>query len=79
MRNLKKYVSLITVVGLLGVASIAFASTPAQVVTEITGKSEVEVREERQSGKTYGEIAKDNGKLQEFKTEMLSEKKSYSR
>ncbi|SMB79065.1 Protein of unknown function [Desulfonispora thiosulfatigenes DSM 11270] len=78
MIKLKKLVSVVTIVGVLGVGGVAFASglkTPADITSELTGKTVAEVREERASGKTYGEMAKETGKLEEFKTQMLEQKK----
>ncbi len=46
-------------------------STPAEAVAGLTGRSVESVIEERtESGKTYGTIADEAGKLEEFQTEM---------
>lgn len=59
---------------------IAYAATnyenPADAVSAITGRSlESVVAEKRETGKTFGEIAKDANALNEFKTAMLEMKK----
>lgn len=81
MTNVKKIVAVGAMVLLVGATSLtALASsnytTPAQAVAGITGQSVEEViTEKTQTGKTYGTIADDAGKLAEFKTEMLEVKK----
>lgn len=82
MRNFKKLVAAATIVGMLGVVGVAGASyatgatTPAGIVSALTGKSVEAVTAERAAGKTYGTIANDAGKLEEFKTENLAVKKA---
>lgn len=82
MKNFKKLIAAATIVGILGVVGIAGASyatgatTPAGIVSALTGKSVEQVTAERAAGKTYGTIAKDAGKLDEFKTENLDQKKA---
>jgi len=51
-------------------------TTPAETVAGLTGRTTDSVISERkESGKTYGAIAADAGKLDEFKIEMLEMKK----
>ena len=82
MRNFKKLVAATTIVGMLGIVGVASASyatgatTPAGIVSALTGKSVEAVTAERAAGKTYGTIANDAGKLDEFKTENLAAKKA---
>jgi hypothetical protein len=79
MRGLKKVAAIAAAVLVLGTAGAAFAATyktPAQIVSGLTGKTTDQVSAERASGKTYGTIAKDAGKLDEFKTQMLEQKKA---
>ena len=46
--------------------------TPASIVARLTGRTvEDVVREKLETGKTYGTIAKENGKLKEFQKECL--------
>ena len=64
----------------LGVATTAFATSnytnPAQIVAALTNRSVDSVVDERyQTGKTFGMIADEAGKLAEFKQEMLELKK----
>ena len=78
MKNIKKMVLSLAVVTVLstGVVFAAVATkTPAEVAAGLTGKSIEEVTTERTSGKTYGTIAEEAGKLEEFKTETLLQKK----
>lgn len=53
-------------------AMAASGKTPASIVAVLTGRSVEDVIQERMdTGKTYGMIAKENGKLDEFKKECL--------
>ncbi|WP_317404257.1 DUF2680 domain-containing protein [Megamonas funiformis] len=78
MKNLKK----IIVTGLLAlsVATTAFATSaynnPAEIVAGLTGRSVESVIDERHdTGKSFGTIAKEAGKLDEFKAEILELRK----
>lgn len=78
MKNYKKLMVAITMVGMLGVAGTAYAAvtkSPADIAASLAGKSMTEVNQERASGKTYGTIAQEAGKLDEFQTQMLEQKK----
>ncbi|MBR0598484.1 DUF2680 domain-containing protein [Sinanaerobacter chloroacetimidivorans] len=81
MKNFKKLIMVGAMVTMIGAASVtAFAassySTPAEAVAGLTGKTVEDVTAERyETGKTYGTIANDAGKLEEFQTEMLQIKK----
>lgn len=81
MKSLRKIFIVGAVVLLVGATSLtAFAAsnydTPAQAVAGITGRTVESVVEERiNSNKTYGAIASEAGKLDEFKSEMLEMKK----
>lgn len=79
MKNIKKLVTLMVVVGVLGTATFAYAATtktPAEIASALTGKTITEVNQLRTTGKTYGTIAKDAGKLDQFKAEILVQKKA---
>lgn len=82
MKNFKKLIAAATIVGILGVVGVAGASyatgatTRAGIVAGLTGQSVEQVTAERAAGKTYGTIAKDAGKLEEFKTENLEQRKA---
>lgn len=57
-------------------AARAAADTPASIVAQLTGRTVSDVMQERyETGKTYGTIAKESGKLAEFKKECLELKK----
>ena len=78
MKNIKKIVMSLVVVSVLStsvVFGVVAAKSPADIVSGLTGKSVEEVTKERADGKTYGTIATEAGKLEEFKTEMLKQKK----
>jgi hypothetical protein len=81
MTKLKKFVSIGAMVLLVSATSLtAFAasnySTPAEALAGLTGKTvESVIAEKTETGKTYGTIANEAGKLTEFKTEMLEVKK----
>ncbi len=82
MKNLKKMVALGAMVTLIGAASLtAFAgsgySTPAEVLAALTGKTvETVITEKTETGKTYGTLAEEAGKLTEFKAELTAAKKT---
>ena len=81
MKNFKSYIVAATIVGLLGVTGTAFAAvtgqTPAQITASLTGKTLEQVTTERATGITYGTIAKEAGKLDEFKAATLEQKKLF--
>ena len=80
MKNFKSYIAAATIVGLLGVTGTAFAAitgqTPAEITAGLTGKTVDQVTSERATGKTYGTIASEAGKLDEFKAQTLEQKKA---
>lgn len=79
MTNFKKYFAIGTLaLALFTTTAFAAASyqTPAEAVAGLTGKTvEDIISQKNETGKTYGTIAKDAGKLEEFKKEMLAVKK----
>ena len=81
MKNFKKLIIVGAVVTMVGAASVtAFAASsytaPAEAVAGLTGRTVADVTSERyETGKTYGTIANDAGKLEEFQSEMLQAKK----
>ena len=78
MKRFKKLLMVFTVIAALGTASAAYAATaqtPAEIAAGLTGKSVQALYQERVDGKTYGTIANEAGKLEEFKTQMLAQKK----
>ncbi|HZJ57303.1 MAG TPA: hypothetical protein VFD89_03585 [Clostridia bacterium] len=76
----KKVVFVVSILTLIGMVGVAYAASghkrPADIVSELTGRSVEELYEERDSGKTFGQIADEAGKLDEFRSEMLVEKKA---
>ncbi len=80
MKNFKKLLAVVAVVGVLGTTGIVYAATeaktPAEVVSGLTGKTVEDVTKERAEGKTYGTIANEADKLDEFKAQMLEQKKA---
>lgn len=75
MKNFKKYLVVTTAFVSLAGFTAVFAATPSDIVSNLTGKTSEQLLEERASGKTYGAIAREFGKIDEFKSEMLKEKK----
>lgn len=70
----KVWTGILAVAMVLGMAVTSFAATydtPADIVAGITGKSIDSVVALRQGGKTYGTIAAEAGKLDEFKQAAL--------
>ena len=47
-----------------------------EILSEISGKPVEDLRGQRQEGKPYGEIAEDYDKLEEFRQQMLDQKKA---
>lgn len=80
MKDFKKLVAAATIVGILGVVGVAGAAgvslTPAGIASAVSGMTAEEVTAARAAGKTYGAIAQEAGKLEEFKTENLVQKKA---
>ncbi len=79
MKNIKKTALITLAVAIVLTTGVAFAAefkTPADIVSALTGKTAADVQKERAEGKTYGTIAKESGKLDEFKTQMLEQKKA---
>ncbi len=78
MKNIKTFALAIAVVSTLS-SGMVFAAvttkTPADITSGLTGKTVEQVTQEKASGKTYGTIAKEAGKLEEFKAESLTSKK----
>lgn len=76
---MKKIKYLVFVIALMLVLPInpvnvmaAANETPASIVARLTGRTIKDViNEKMETGKTYGTIAKENGKLDEFKEECL--------
>ncbi len=78
MKGLKKWAAALTVAAVLGTGGAAYAATsltPAEIAANLTGKSVAELQQQRQAGQTYGAIANEAGKLEEFKTQMMEQKK----
>ncbi|OLN29047.1 DUF2680 domain-containing protein [Desulfosporosinus metallidurans] len=79
MKNIKKLIASATIIGVLGVVGTAYAAvtkSPAEITAGLTGQTVTEVNQQRASGKTYGTIAKDAGKLAEFQAQTLEQKKA---
>lgn len=78
MRNFKKIAGVLAIVGIMATAGIAYAATsktPAEIVSGLTGQSVEALNQERAAGKTYGTIADEAGKLDEFRDQMLEQKR----
>ncbi|MGE4352928.1 MAG: DUF2680 domain-containing protein [Oscillospiraceae bacterium] len=82
MKNFKKLIVVGAVVLALGATSITAlaasgSGTPAEIVAGLTGQSVESVISERaQSGETYGAIADEAGVLEQFKAQMIEQKKA---
>jgi hypothetical protein len=79
MKDMKKLIAATVIIGILGTAGAVFAAaakTPAEIAAGLTGKTVEDVTKDRIAGKTYGTIAKDAGKLDEFKAQMLEQRKA---
>lgn len=80
MKHVKSKIFLFTAIFVLSMSSALTASAagrhrPADIVAELTGRAVSSVIQERfETGKTFGTIAAEAGKLDEFKSEMLDTK-----
>lgn len=81
MKKFKRFImvgAMVMVVGATTVTAFAASSydTPAEALAGLTGKTVEDVIAERtETGKTYGTLANDAGKLEEFRAEVLQIKK----
>ncbi len=78
MQRFKKFIMAFTILALVGAGGAVYATaamTPAEIASGLTGKSAETLNQERAAGKTYGTMAKEAGKLEEFKSQMLQQKK----
>ncbi|MBZ9686465.1 hypothetical protein G9F72_009000 [Clostridium estertheticum] len=78
MKNIKKIVLSMAVISVLStsvVFGVVATKSPADITAGLTGKTIEEVAKERTSGKTYGTIASEAGKFDEFKAASLQQKK----
>ena len=77
MKHVKRNLLLFTAAVVLSMAPAATAmaaeyQTPADTAAEVTGRSVEDVARERfETGKTYGNIAAEDGRLDEFKAQRL--------
>ena len=84
MKKMKKFVMAGAMVLTIGAASAtAFAAssydTPAEALAGLTGKSVEDVTAERyETGKTYGTMANDEGKLEDFLGRDAANQERYS-
>ena len=82
MKKFKNVAIVMAVILVIGVTSVtAFAASgytsPAQIITGLTGKSiESVIADKTESGSTYGAIASEAGVLDEFKAQMLEQRKT---
>jgi hypothetical protein len=63
----------------LTTAAVALASelkSPVEILSEVSGYPVGDIQEQRQQGQTYGEMAEDYGKLEEFRQQMIEQKKA---
>lgn len=75
----KRIISVLAIAGLLATSGAAMASannlTPAEILSSLTGKTTQALYQEREQGETFGQVASENGQLEEFKKEMLAQKR----
>lgn len=76
--RLQKLLVVLLVVGVLGAGAVAYAagaSTPAEIVADLTDQSVESVQSQRRAGSSYGALAEEAGMLAEFKEQVLGLKK----
>lgn len=79
MTKFKKILTIAIVILVIGITGVVFASdfrSPQDIVARLTGKTVEQILQEREAGKTFGIIAKENDKLDEFKAQMIVQKKA---
>ena len=80
MKKIRILVIALAITAILGTAGIAFAAasgkTPAEILSSLTGKTVEQLFTERGQGKTFGALAQQYGKLDQFKAQVLGEKKA---
>ena len=79
MKKLARVMALAVAAVVLTTAGVALASefkSPAEILSRISGEPAEDLREQRLEGKPYGEIAEDYDKLDEFRQQMLEQKKA---
>ncbi|TYQ16577.1 UNVERIFIED_CONTAM: hypothetical protein Cloal_3133 [Acetivibrio alkalicellulosi] len=80
MKNFKKVAAVTVAISVIASVGAVFAAEfkrPVEIASEVTGESIENLRTIRvEEGKTYGSIAEDYGKLDEFKAIMLEQKKA---
>jgi len=60
----------------MGVALASEFKSPVEILSEISGKPVEDLQGKRMEGEPYGAIAEDYGKLEEFRQQMLEQKKA---
>lgn len=79
MKRFARAAALAVAAVVLTTAGVALASefkSPVEILSEISGKPVEDLQDQRQEGKPYGAIAEDYGKLEEFRQQMLEQKKA---
>jgi len=79
MKKLARVVALAVAAVVLTTAGVALASelkSPVEILSGISGEPAEDLRDQRLEGKRYGEIAEDYDKLDEFRRQMLEQKKA---
>lgn len=67
----------LTIISLSQVSAQSIYHSKAEILKELTEKTTEEIYAEKELGKTYKEIAQENGVLEEFKEENLENTKEY--
>jgi phosphate-selective porin len=63
----------------LTTAAVALASelkSPVEILSDVSGNPVEDIQQQRQQGQTYGEMAEDYGKFEEFRQQMIEQKKA---
>lgn len=79
MNKSKKILAAALVLVLLGGGGAVYAattSTPLEILSKTTGQSVEAITEQRQEGETLGSIAAEKGVLDQFKAQMLENRKA---
>lgn len=79
MKSFIKILILLAVLMVVMTAGVALASglkSPAEVLAGLSGQPMDELQIKRREGRTYGSIAEDYGKLEEFREQVLEQKEA---
>lgn len=79
MKRFVKAIALAAVAVILTTTGVALAAefkSPVEILSDISGQPVEDLRDKRLEGEPYGAIAQDYGKLDQFRDQMIEQKKA---